>query len=349
MILDKVRGELIAAKKKEIFVKFLSAVVILVMFSFFSELLAQEVYRWVDDRGIVHFADSLHSIPEKYRREAEKRIFPPSSEMSTPTPQSGAEPSKESALGQISVPFVRKAGQIVVEGFINQRGPVNFTVDIGAIVTTLPVSIASQLGINLEKAIPFLVDTGGNVTAPVSIASQLAINLEKGLPFSMKGLRDSRSRRLVAIDSLRLGELEVNQLEIAITEADSSRIGLLGADFLGRFRIEMDYGLNQMRLARGEGPHDGYPPEWWQQRFRFYRGLIQSYEGHIKERKDEILRIQTMLQLFEPKAGQWEAALASTYVKEIKVYEGYLRILQEKISDLDLRARRAELPRNFRE
>lgn len=329
--------------------KFLSAVVVLIMFSFFGELLAQELYRWVDDKGLVHFTDSLHSVPEKYRREAEKRFFPPSRETPTLSPQGGAEPSKESALGQISVPFVRKAGQIVVEGFINQRGPVNFNVDTGAIVTALPVSIASQLGINLEKAIPFLVDTGGNVTAPVSIASQSAINLEKGLPFSMRGPRDSRSRRLVAIDSLRLGGLEVNHLEIAITEPDSSGIGLLGADFLGRFRIEMDYGLNQMRLVRGEGSHDGYPSEWWQQRFRFYRELKQSYEGHIKKRKDEILRIQTMLQSFEPDAGQWEAALASTYLKEIKVYEGYLRILQEKINDLDRRASDAALPRNFRE
>jgi hypothetical protein len=68
-------------------VKFLSAVVLLVIFSFFGELLAQELYRWMGDRGIVHFADNLHSIPEKYRREAEKRFFAPSNEIPTPTPQ----------------------------------------------------------------------------------------------------------------------------------------------------------------------------------------------------------------------------------------------------------------------
>ena len=328
---------------------FLSAIVLLIILSFFGELPAQELYRWVDDKGIIHFADSLHSIPEIYRRDAEKRLLAASRQMPTPTPQDDSNRSTESTPVQLSVPIVRQGKEILVEGFINQRGPVKLIVDPGAVITTLPASIAAQLGINLEKAIPFLVDTRGNVTAPVSIASQLAINLEKGFPFSMKRLRDSRSRRLVAIDSLRLGELEVNQLEIAITEADSSRIGFLGADVLGRFRIEMDYGLNQIRLARGEGPHDGYPPEWWQQRFRFYRGLMKSYEGHIKERKDEILRIQTRLQSFNLDAGQSEAALASTYLKEFKAYEGYMRILTQKINDLDRRASDAAVPRNLRE
>jgi hypothetical protein len=45
-------------------VKFLSAVVLLVIFSFFGELLAQELYRWMDDRGIVHFADIFIQYPK---------------------------------------------------------------------------------------------------------------------------------------------------------------------------------------------------------------------------------------------------------------------------------------------
>jgi hypothetical protein len=78
-------------------VKFLSAVVLLVIFSLFGELLAQEFYRWVDDKGIVHFADSLHSIPEKYRLQAEKRLLAPSSEMPTP-----AAPGAESTILQVT-------------------------------------------------------------------------------------------------------------------------------------------------------------------------------------------------------------------------------------------------------
>ena len=62
---------------------------LLVIFSFFVELLAQKLYRWMDDRGIVHFADSLHSIPEKYRSEAEKRFLSPSKRLSHRTDNRG--------------------------------------------------------------------------------------------------------------------------------------------------------------------------------------------------------------------------------------------------------------------
>jgi hypothetical protein len=47
-------------------------VALLVIFSFPGKLLAQELYRWLDDKKIIHFSDNFHSIPEKYRRDAEK-------------------------------------------------------------------------------------------------------------------------------------------------------------------------------------------------------------------------------------------------------------------------------------
>jgi hypothetical protein len=35
-----------------------------------------EVYRWIDDKGDVHFTDDYSKIPEKYRPVAETRRFP---------------------------------------------------------------------------------------------------------------------------------------------------------------------------------------------------------------------------------------------------------------------------------
>ena len=310
--------------------KFLSAVVVLLISSFFGELLAQEVYRWMDDRGIVHFADNLHSIPEKYRREAEKRIFPPSSDLSTPAPQGDLKPANEPALRQPGVPFVQQDKKLKVEGFINQRGPVSFVVDTTAKVSSIPLSVASRLGIDLGRALPFRMDGIG--------------------PFKMDsiGFTGQVLVRLIAIDSLRLGDLEVANLDIEINPRESSGVGLLGMDFLGQFRVLVDHESRQMVLVREEGPYGGYRPEWWQEKFRFYRGLVQSYEGHIKKLKVAILRIPTMSQAYEYDAYM-QAALESAYLKEIKSYEGYLRILQDRISDLDLRAHRASLPRNFTE
>ena len=50
-----------------------------------------EMYKWVDDKGTVHFTDDLSTIPEKYREDAETRK--PSKEISTPSSKEKPKPS----------------------------------------------------------------------------------------------------------------------------------------------------------------------------------------------------------------------------------------------------------------
>lgn len=50
---------------------------------------AQTIYRWVDEKGTVHFTDDLTLVPEKYRRQLEKEE---PSEKPSPLP---ARPSME--------------------------------------------------------------------------------------------------------------------------------------------------------------------------------------------------------------------------------------------------------------
>jgi len=69
----------------------------------------QEIYRWVDEKGTVHFADDFILVPEKYRGQIQKRkptempspspARPPSRpEATTPTPES--TPEKKDILGR---------------------------------------------------------------------------------------------------------------------------------------------------------------------------------------------------------------------------------------------------------
>jgi peptidoglycan hydrolase CwlO-like protein len=55
----------------------------------------QEVYKWVDEKGIVHFTDDLGEVPEKYREQIQKERPP---KESTP-PQPTSPPSIESTKG----------------------------------------------------------------------------------------------------------------------------------------------------------------------------------------------------------------------------------------------------------
>jgi len=52
----------------------------------FSLAFGQEVYRWVDEQGTVHFTDDLGQVPEKYRDKVQKKEPPKEPPITQPTP-----------------------------------------------------------------------------------------------------------------------------------------------------------------------------------------------------------------------------------------------------------------------
>ncbi len=66
----------------------------------FSSVLAfgQEVYRWEDEKGTVHFADDLASVPERYRDQVQKKVAP--QEPSPSRPPSAPPPEKRGSEGK---------------------------------------------------------------------------------------------------------------------------------------------------------------------------------------------------------------------------------------------------------
>jgi hypothetical protein len=62
----------------------------LILYSVISA--GQEVYRWVDEQGIIHFTDDLGQVPEKYRDQVQKKKPPKESPLTQPTPPQPAPP-----------------------------------------------------------------------------------------------------------------------------------------------------------------------------------------------------------------------------------------------------------------
>lgn len=62
-----------------------------------------EVYRWVDQRGIVHYSEGIDSIPRRFRSSAEPVFFPkppaPEKDESGGPPATSVEPG-EKATGE---------------------------------------------------------------------------------------------------------------------------------------------------------------------------------------------------------------------------------------------------------
>ncbi len=278
---------------REGFKKLLLGVFIVGFCLFASGVPAQELYRWVDEKGSIHFTDNFYSIPEKYRDKVERRRFPSPREPSTdpPQPQPG-QPRPAFQPQRFVVPFTRAGNAIIVKGVVNGKGTVEFILDTGASLTIIPRSHAEKVGINPERGDPILVSgVGGTV-----VVSQ------------------------VQIDSLELNGAEVRNLAVAIHPGFINR-GLLGMDFLSEFRIDINYAQNYVTLEYQPGPHEGRSPLWWQQKFRFWHSRRKNFE-YIRS-------------VAKSRNGR-------------EMAEKLLRAVEKRINDLETRASRAGVPREFR-
>jgi len=83
-----------------------SLIVIAALLLFASAAFGQEVYRWVDEQGTVHFTDDLGQVPEKYRDKIQKKeppkeppitrpVSPQPPPPQPPAPPQGIEAGKE--------------------------------------------------------------------------------------------------------------------------------------------------------------------------------------------------------------------------------------------------------------
>ena len=130
--------------------------------------------------------------------------------------------SKPSRSVKGSVQFRPSGQQMVVEAIVDRRVKVNFLVDTGASLTMIPSAAATELGINLNARLP---------TVPVQTVSNVI-----HVP-------------LIVLDSVEVGGMEVKNLTVAVYDVPifdpylPGPPGLLGRDFLGNFRVQVD--LNQ--------------------------------------------------------------------------------------------------------
>lgn len=164
-----------------------------------------DLYRWVDERGIVHFSDNEHNIPPEFRENT--------------TIIKGLAPSKRSNnpafTGRALVPLKRKGLTAVVEAMINSTTKANFILDTGASYTVISKQVAKELNIDLDKKHPKiqLQTANGVIVVP-----------------------------LITLDSIEVSGLRVDDLAAVVHDFsnDPNIAGLLGLNFLSKFRMDLD-------------------------------------------------------------------------------------------------------------
>ncbi len=60
----------------------------------------QEIYKWADEKGTVHFSDDLGQVPEKYRDQIQKEKLPKEPPPPQPVSPSSIEPPKSMEPGK---------------------------------------------------------------------------------------------------------------------------------------------------------------------------------------------------------------------------------------------------------
>lgn len=210
-----------------------------------------EVYKWVDEKGTVHFADDLSRIPEKYRPDAKVQT-PPREIPGIPIPESPERPTTPLTLGTsdpegVEVPLSRRGGVFVTEVTLNGKAKRHFVVDTGASDTVISQEMARELDLPIDDDhTPFVV----RVTASDVIFVPL-----------------------VTLKSVRVGNAEVEGVEATVQTMPSGD-GLLGQSFLSRFRVVLDAADGKMTLfpmpekSSLDRP-GGYDRSYWVGQFRF--------------------------------------------------------------------------------
>ena len=249
-----------------------------------------DMYKWVDEKGTVHFTDDISKIPEKYQPDAELRKTP--QEISAPemkaTPSASPVPKASEPEG-VEVNLLRRHELLLAEVLLNSRVRQYFIVDTGASFTLINWQTAKDLDLIVNESTPSI---------PIFTASQLILT------------------PLVTLKSMRVGNAEVENVDVLIHNLPSNSAGLLGNSFLNKFRVTLDSINGKMTLLSMQGVASpdrpgGYGRDYWVGQFRFYnrnlaelKSLKAKYENQGK--RSELNRVNNAIRYFETQLSELE-------------------------------------------
>ena len=185
-----------------------------------------------------------------------------------------------------------------------------------------------EVVINGKIHADLIVDTGATmVILSESLGQKLGVQHNPNFPkigFNTAGGKVETP--LFILDSLSLGDAEAVNVEASTNPNLDGEDGLLGMTFLENFRVEMNRETSELILKPLAGPNDevwgGKNAKWWQAKYSEYAKNLH----HLHRVKNHV---------------QQDLQKSSKVKKLIAHYE-------KLHSDLDLRADRANLPKEFR-
>lgn len=185
-----------------------------------------QLYRWVNEQGEVHFTQGLENVPERFRGGARLLGYPEAA----PSPAPIAPAGPPAATPEAPPPGVRGGARIP----FTPGEPILLTVRVNGL-----------------RTVRLLLDTGAQSTLIHTRAlAAIGVDPSGGRPISVMGVTGQAEGRYVGLESLEVGEARVAPLgviayDLLLREGD----GLLGRDFLDRFKLTVDTEARVVILA----------------------------------------------------------------------------------------------------
>ena len=179
-----------------------------------------QIYRWVDENGVPHFADGLDSVPDRYRSKA---IPLGMKNAPAPDPAAPGSPGAQASSGQATIRFV-PGQRIMVDVKINGNAEAQLMLDTGADRTLISPRALQAAGVR--------------ISAPVASGQIMSATGSERIPY-------------VVVDSLEVGEAKVGRMPVGAYNLPSTDVGdgLLGRDFLDQFKVSIDSAKGTVTLS----------------------------------------------------------------------------------------------------
>lgn len=169
-----------------------------------------QIYRWVGDADVPHYAEGLDSVPERHRATAT-----PLGLRNRPSTPPAADPAASRGAAATGTTIRYTPGErILVDVRINGAASAHLVLDTGADRTLIRPRALAAAGVSLTRSV------------------------EKG---RLVGVTGDDHLSYVMIESLEVGQARVGPMPIGAYEmAQMEGDGLLGRDFLDAFNVTID-------------------------------------------------------------------------------------------------------------
>lgn len=222
-----------------------------------------ELLRWVDDAGVTHFARSLESVPEKYRKQIKPETVRAERQPSAQLEQQRSPSSRipVTKLNTYEVPFEAYEGdaqRVIVSVTFNGSVTVPMLIDTGAPGVMISTRVANRLGL-------FGNDEGMVVTAAAGIGGQVP------------AVR-------TFLDTVQVGGAKDTFIPATITDSISPSFeGLIGMVFMSKYSFKIDSVRNVVVFEEVQSDSrapGGRSERWWRNQFKELHALRAAWEQY---------------------------------------------------------------------